>query len=236
MIWIVIGLLAVAALAPLAVALDRRATARGERDLAIGLHRAQLLELDRDLAEGRIMPAEHATAVLEVQRRLLAVADQADRSVRIGSRAPIFAVIVLTPVAALGLYLVGGQPNMPSVAPGAGEAQQQRMMDEAALIEQLRDRLATMDPASDQTRQGYILLGNAEASRGNDAAAAAAWRQAMGNRFDPEIAVRIAEAALRVEGSLSPSSIALLRRSLAAGAPDAPWRKTVEEQLRQVKP
>ena len=39
MIWIAIGLLMVAALAPLAIALDKRASARGERELALGLHR-----------------------------------------------------------------------------------------------------------------------------------------------------------------------------------------------------
>lgn len=233
MIWFAIGLLAVVALAPLAVALDRRAAARGERELAMSLHRAQLLELDRDLAEGRIMAAEHATAVLEVQRRLLAVADVPEKGVRVGSRAPVFAVIVLAPVAALGLYMVGGSPGMPSVTPGAGEARQQRLMEEAALIGMLRDKLVAMDPVSDQAREGYVLLGNVEAARGNHAAAAQAWRAALRARFDPDVAVRAAEAEQRAEGSMSSSSAALLRRALASAAPDAPWRAAAEEQLRR---
>ena len=45
----------------------------------MALHRAQLAELDRDLAEGRIAAAEHANAVLEVQRRLLTAARRAPK-------------------------------------------------------------------------------------------------------------------------------------------------------------
>ena len=233
MIWIAIGLLMVAALAPLAIALDKRASARGERELALGLHRAQLIELDRDLAEARIMPAEHATAVLEVQRRLLAVADLPEKGATIGSRGPVIAVIALVPVFAVGLYMVGGSPGMPSVTPGSGEIRQQRLMEEAALIGQLREKLEAMDPDTEQARQGYALLGNVEATRGNDAAAAKAWRMALRGHFDPEIAVRTAEAEKRVEGALSTSSATLLRRALAAGPPDAPWRAAAEEELRQ---
>ena len=54
MIWAVLALLAVVALAPLIVTLVRYSAARGRQDSAIALHRAQLAELDRDLADGRI--------------------------------------------------------------------------------------------------------------------------------------------------------------------------------------
>ena len=236
MIWIAIGLLAIAVLAPLSVALDRRASARGARELALDLHRSQLKELDRDLAEGRILPAEHATAVLEVQRRLLAVGASTEGGSRIGPRWPILATVVIVPVAALGLYLVGGQPEMPSVTPGSAEAQAQRSMEEASLIDQLRDRLATMDPASEQGHRGYELLGNVEASRGNDAAAISAWRTALNAKFDPELAVRIAQASERLEGGLSMNSELLLRRALAAAPADVPWREAVQERLKLASP
>ena len=150
MVWIMIGLLVVAALAPLAVALDRGSRSRGAKDPAVALHKAQLAELDRDLAEARILPAEHAVAVLEVQRRLLAVAAAPEAAAQTGSRTPILAVALLVPAAALALYLIGGQPALPSVTPGSGEARQQRAMEEAALIAQLRQRLETMDPNTDQ--------------------------------------------------------------------------------------
>lgn len=236
MIWIAIGLLAVAALAPLIVALDQRMSARGARDMALALHRSQLTELDRDLAEGRILPAEHATAVLEVQRRLLAVGETTEAGARIGSRTPVLVVAGLVPVVAIGLYLVGGSPGMPSVQPGSEQARAQRSMEEAALIGQLRERLAAMEPGSDQARQGYVLLGNVEESRGDDAAAVAAWRTALASKFEPVLAIRTAQAAERAEGGLSSSSEALLRRALAAAPSDAPWREAVEERLRLARP
>ena len=236
MIWFAIGLLAVAALAPLMAVLERNNSARGAQALAMSLHRTQLAELDRDLAEGRILPAEHQTAVLEVQRRLLAAAERPERAVRTGSRAPLIAALLLVPVAAVGLYMVGGSPDMPSVLAGSRDARQNRFVEEAALIAQLRERLVTLDPKTDQARQGYVLLGNVEASRGNAAAAAQAWRVALADKFDPVLAVRTAEASIRAEGTLSSQSEGLLRRALAAAAADAPWRPAVEDMLKQATP
>ena len=233
MVWFAIALLAAAALSPLLAGLLRGASARGAQAMAMSLHRAQFVELDRDLAEGRILPAEHATAVLEVQRRLLAAAERPDAAAWAGSRVPIVATLMLAPVAALGLYLVSGQPFMPSLPPGAGAVRQQRVMEEAALIARLRDRLRTLDPATDQARQGYVLLGNVEEARGDDASAAAAFRTALTGRFDPVLAIRAAEAATRAEGTLSVGSAALLRRALAAAPPGAPWRGAVEERLKE---
>src|SRR3954454_11050551 len=103
MIWIALAVLALAVLAPMLFVLRGRAGARGARELAMQLHRAQLQELDRDLAEGRILPAEHQTAVLEVQRRLLTAAEAADAAPRPGSSWPVLAAAVLVPVAALAL-------------------------------------------------------------------------------------------------------------------------------------
>ena len=233
MIWIAIGLLAVAALAPLAAVLERKASARGARELAMSLHRTQLAELDRDLADGRILPSEHATAVLEVQRRLLAAAEKPEAAARTGSRVPVLAAVLLVPLAAVGLYMIGGSPGMPSVLAGSKDAQQGRFVEEAALIAQLRDRLATLDPKTDQARQGYVLLGNVEASRGNAAEAAQAWQVALADKFDPVLAVRVAEASIRAEGTLSPHSEGLLRRALAAAPSNAPWRPAVEDMLKE---
>ncbi len=226
MIWGAILLLACVALAPLTLVLRRRNEARGGRDPAISLHSDQLAELDRDLAEGRILPAEHATARLEVQRRLLQIAGTTEDAARPGSRTPVYAVLALVPILALGLYVVGGSPGLPTARSDEG-----RSAEEAMLIGQLRERLATMNPRSEQARQGYTLLGNIEEERGNFAAAADAWRTALQVRFDAALAARAAEAATQAEGSVSDSSAALYRRALAAAPPDAPWRGVVEQRL-----
>ena len=234
MVWLVIALLVAVSLLPLLLLLrPGRGAPRGAQASALALHRTQLAELDRDLAEHRIMPAEHATARLEVQRRLLAVAERPDAATRTGSRAPVIAVALLVPAAALALYLVGGRPGMPSLPPGATAIRQQRATEEAALVAQLRDRLRPLDPATDGARQGYILLGNIEEARGNDAEAAAAWERALASRFDAGLAVRTVDAMTRVEGSLSVPGAALLRRALAAAPADAPWRAPAEQRLRE---
>ncbi len=230
MIWLALALLALAVLAPVFWMLRGRAAAQGVRDLAVQLHRTQLLELDRDLAEGRILASEHATAVLEVQRRLLAAAGKEESEAKPGPRMPVLAAAVLVPVAAFGLYWVSGsQPLMPSVP---AEANQAHAAEEAALIDELRERLATLDPASERAVQGYVLLGSVEEARGNNAAAAQAYRMSLRGKFDATVAARAAEAAVRADGGVSESSAALFRRALQA-APDAPWREAVQQRLQE---
>ncbi len=237
MIWIAITLLAIAALAPLAVALGGTQS-RGAQALAVDLHRTQLVELDRDLAEGRIAAPEHATARLEVQRRLLSAADAPETVAAPGARWPLLAAAALVPAAALGLYMVGGAPAMPSIAAGAGDAEQMRLMEEATLVGQLRERLQTLDPATDQARQGWILLGTVEEARGRAAEAVQAWGTALAAKFDPALAVRTAELVIRnQQGRLTQASTTLLERALATPpSPDAPgdaeWRNQARTLLR----
>jgi cytochrome c-type biogenesis protein CcmH len=234
MIWIGLLVVAIVAMLPLGLALRGGAMARGRRDAALALHRAQLHELDRDLAEGRIAATEHAQARLEVQRRLLAAAEAVEATPTRASRTPLLLVLGLVPLCAFILYLVGGSPLMPA-EPLAGRIASARaeMAQADALLTQLRGRLATLDPHSDQARVGYTLLGNVESSRGDWAAAAAAWRVALADRFDPTLAAETAEAATRAEGSVSPASADLFRKALAAAPADAPWRSLAEQRLAQ---
>lgn len=238
MIWIAVVLLAAAALAPLALSVRRQSAARGRREAAIALHRAQLAELERDREEGRIGETEHASAVLEVQRRLLAASADEDGNLdRPTPRTPLLATLALVPVMALALYRIGGNPGLPSApGPGAaaragGEDDGAKALQEEQLINTLRTRLAQLDPKSDMARQGYVLLGNGEASRGRMAEAAQAWRTALEARFDPTLAAETAEALTEANGHLTDEAAGLFRRALAEAPPDAPWRKMVEKRL-----
>lgn len=234
MIWLAIAFLAAFALAPLGLSLRRAAVARGRQEAAVALHRAQLAELDRDLADGRIAAPEHASAKLEVQRRLLAEAGGTEAEPRASSSASVLFALALMPIAALALYLLGGSPLLPSV-PLAERlaAARERAAQEDALIAQLRRKLGELDPRSEQARHGYILLGNAEASRGRLQAAADAWRTALAVRFDPMVAAEAGEALTEVAGRVTDEAAALFRRSLAESAPDAPWRDLVKRRLAQ---
>ena len=91
--------------------------------------------------------------------------------------------------------MIAGVPGLPS--PGPAAAAQRRAAEEDVLIGQLRESLAAGDPSTDRARAGFVLLGNAEASRGNLAAAADAWRKALRVRFDPVLAAQAAEAAVQ---------------------------------------
>lgn len=225
--------LALAALTPLLLALRRGASPRGRRDAAIALHRAQLAELDRELTAGRLGAAEHASAVLEVQRRLLAAAAREDAAPSRASRWPLRVALVAVPAAAFVLYLRAGHPDMPAapLASRIAAAQAQAARDDA-LIETLRTKLAKLDPKSEAARHGYVLLGGAEAARGRYAAAAAAWKLALAQRWEPGLAAEAAEAQTRADGRVTPETAAEFRRALAAAPPDAPWRKLVEQRLR----
>ena len=232
MIWVAIALLATASLAPLAWSLRTSAGARGRREAALALHRGQLAELERDLADGRLGPGEHESAVLEVQRRLLAAASDTDSTPASGRRWPLYAALAVVPALAFALYLVGGSPWLPSVPLAERLAEeQQHKAEETRLIDTLRMRLALMDPHSDQTREGYILLGNAEAGRGNLMAAAAAWRTALESRFDPMLAAEVGEAVTETSGHVTDEAAALFRRALTESPPDAPWRPMAEKRL-----
>lgn len=201
MTWLALALLAAAALAPLGFALLRppRQAPRGRREADLALYRAQIAELDRDREAGRLDAAAHRAAVLEVQRRLLSAPQEeastaAAAAPRHAPAAPLaFVLIPLIAALGVGLYLWHGAPGLPS-APYAERAA--AAAREQALLDQLRARIAQLDPASETARQGYVLLGNAERGRGNLAAAAEAWTRALGVRFDAGLAGDLAEVEL----------------------------------------
>jgi cytochrome c-type biogenesis protein CcmH len=232
MIWVAAAVLVLLALAPAGLALRNHVRVRGRGQITVNLYRAQLVELDRDLAERRISPTDHATAVLEVQRRLLAAAEMEDRPVQPPDRGPLALGMVLVPMGALALYLVSGRPELPA-QPLASRIQElnREFVETDDAVAQLRAALTTVDPHSERARQGEVMLGNIEASRGRYAEAAEAWRLALDQRFDPMLAALVADAASRAEGRVSDSSAALFRQALAAAPPDAPWRSEVEQRL-----
>ncbi len=241
--WIEALLLGALALLPAARALLGTGVALRDRHApALALHRAQLRELERDRAEGLIEGSEHQAARLEVERRLLAAADaQAASGGAVSSLASArsspwgaAAVLALVLPAALGLYLLGGHPELPAQPERLRMMQAEtRARQDDALIATLRRGLAGLDPATPSARQGYVLLGQVEASRGNLQAAAAAWRVALAHGFDPTLAVQAAEAQTRADNAVSAASAALFRRALDAASADAPWRELAEQRLAQ---
>ena len=229
MIWLAILVVSLVALTPVLLALRGNARNQDRGEAALALHRAQLAELERDRAEGRIDPTEHAAALLEVQRRTLVAADMRDAAPQQGGRTPLIAALALIPAVALGLYLIGGQPAMESASPADQSAMLEAQTEQ--MIDQLHQAVAAADPKSARAKEGNTLLGTLEESRGDFAAAAAAWNAALSAGFDPLLAAHAAEAQTRADGHVSPASAALFREALAAAPPDAPWRDLVQKRL-----
>lgn len=261
MIWALMALLALAALAPAGWALWRPGAARGRREADLALYRSQLAELEAEQAAGRLDPAAFEAARLEVQRRLLAAAPEAATAPLPSRVSPrLLAPLLAVPVAALGLYLARGTPDMPS-APWA--ERRVVMQRDDALLAQLRASMARLPPGSEQLRQGWLLLGNAERSRGQLDAATEAYAKALEIRFEADAAAQLAQVLLEADraeeaagllaralpqapqhiGLRFLSGLAELRagrqanarviwRSLLADAPeDAPWRLMVQRRL-----
>ncbi|CEF39712.1 MULTISPECIES: c-type cytochrome biogenesis protein CcmI [Acetobacter] len=235
MIWLSIALLSLLALAPAAIPLWRRTRqVRDERSAALALHEAQLSEIDRDLAIGLIAPAEHDIARLEIQRRIL-VADTAPAEAADAiSPTLVWVALGLIPLVAVGLYLTNGVPSLPAQPLGPRlVAQHEQNTKNDTILNKLKQTLAQLPADDPNLRQGYLLLGQAEASREHYAEAAAAWQHALDLSFDPEIAARTGEALTRANGHVTPEALALFRKALDAAPKDAPWRGAAQARIAQ---
>lgn len=152
--------------APLGWALRKPRALQNRREAALALHRAQLTELVRDLAEGRIGPAEYQAAKLEVERRVLAAGATAAPALNGDARLLLITTMIALPIAAFALYLPGSTPHAPS-APHAQWVQQQQAQDVQLdrFIGILSAHLQAIDPNSADASEGQAYLAEALAER-----------------------------------------------------------------------
>ncbi|MBY0338221.1 MAG: c-type cytochrome biogenesis protein CcmI [Acetobacteraceae bacterium] len=212
MMWLALAVVAALVLSPLAHVLLRPAAARGRAEADVALYQAQLAELDAQRDEGRLTEQAHRAATLEVQRRLLAAPPPTTAKPATPlTKAIIAATLLLVPAGAVSLYLTLGFPEMPSA--GFTERREAQARDDE-LITTLRERLSRADPTTEVGRQGFILLGNAERSRGRWAEAAEAWTRALNGRFDAGLAADLAE--IEIERGETDSARNWLTRALEA--------------------
>lgn len=215
MIWLLFLGLAVLALAPLGWSLLRPARLRDRQEADLALYHAQLAELEREREAGRLEAEAYRAARLEVQRRVLAAPGVALEGAEQPGRPPgrgaavLAALLFLLPALGAGLYLWRGQPDIPA-APFQERAQ--AAARDEALLQRLRERLAQGGGGPEVTRQGWILLGNAERGRGRPDRAAEAWETALRLRFEGPLAAELAE--LQIERGEFAAAQGLLARAL----------------------
>ncbi len=214
------------------------------------VYRAQLAEIERDVARGTVSPEEGQRLRAEVARRLLEADRQAKAGAGPGTRGPVVAGAAVAAVLLLAggalTYLELGAPGYPDLPhslrlaearnlhaarPTQAEAEARApapVRPEAdpaylALMEQLRARLAEVpdDP------QGLALLAEHEARLGNLAAARAAQERLIAVKGPQATAadhVFLAQIMLQAAGgSISVEAEAALERALALdpNQPDA---------------
>lgn len=194
MFWIICACLTLAILAMIVAPMLRGAEAAAEEDPQVALYKAQLAEVDRDVAREVLAPEEAERAKTEIARRLLAANQTAQATAQSPITLPVVGgVAVLVALGTAGTYWTLGAPgyadlplqtrialgdearaNRPSQAQ-AEAATPPRLAPEVpadvmASIEQLR----AVVPQRGDDLQGWELLAFYEAELGNYAAAAKA--------------------------------------------------------------
>jgi cytochrome c-type biogenesis protein CcmH len=165
--WIVAGLLVVAALiALLKPLLWETPEAADQSEPVLAVFRQQLMNLDSEIAQGRLAPDEAEAVRAEITRRMLAAADQETENARpavLGSATTSWRIGVavgiaaLMPAAALAIYSAVGAPAAIERGGGAAATAAPAPHDRAELAaaaEQLKARLQ-QEPGH---VEGWVLL------------------------------------------------------------------------------
>jgi cytochrome c-type biogenesis protein CcmH len=175
----------------------------------VTVYRAQLAEVDEELARGSLNESEAGAAKLEIQRRLLRadaaaegkMAAASQRSVLIGA----VAVLLLVPVLGGGIYLVIGRPEATRIDLAAMQRRAvqdaQIRADTERMIAQLRDRLAAEPDRAD----GWLLLGRSLLAIDRAAEAVPALDRAIALQPDDaeSYALRAEAQTLAADGSVT---------------------------------
>lgn len=173
--WAICALLAAGAVAlVLRPLLARRAPPRvSRRDANIAIYRDQVLELDADLAGGKLAAGEHAKARAELEARLLADVDASDAQAPAarGSQRTAILVGLAVPLAALAVYFAVGTPG----AVG-GRAAQDAIS--AAQVETMVARLGARLRENPDDVEGWKMLGRSYAVLGRFGEAVDAYAKA----------------------------------------------------------
>lgn len=143
MIWAIFAILTALAVIAVLHPLMRRSDVSAAGASEAEFYRAQLAEIERDLARGVIRPAEAESARAEAGRRLLASADAdgKDAAGRVAPERPFAIVLIalIVPFLSIGLYIALGQPDRPDMPLAA--RMQESQTDLRAAVARLESHL-----------------------------------------------------------------------------------------------
>jgi cytochrome c-type biogenesis protein CcmH len=217
--WIIAGLLVVGALVALLRPLMRGAGASDPGEPVLSIFGRQLADIETDVSQGRVAPAEAEAVRAEVTRRMLAAADRESQQSNIVSGSPgemswrIGAAVGITgllPAAALAIYFSVGAPA--TIVSASTSPQGPRDVAAlAAAADQLKARLQ-QEPGQ---VQGWILLGRTFASLERFDEAHDAYRHAIAlTPSEPGLHAELGEVlVVAARGSVTPEAEAEFARS-----------------------
>jgi cytochrome c-type biogenesis protein CcmH len=223
-------------LAPL---LRQRATSTARLDNDLAIYRHQLAELEREQAAGTLPAAEAAAARTEIERRILAAAEQDSKETAAGDSATLHrllppALCLAVPLLALGLYLQIGHPGLPAAPfgnqprPPAATAPQD---DLPALVAAVKKRAAERpDDPEAQSALGEALTMEADGVV-TQPAVEAFGRALAANQGDPRAAFYL--GLHEQQAGDTQAALARWRALEAQSPPDAPWLPTLRAEIRK---
>lgn len=228
-LWIAIGLISLSVAAVIFRRLDRAdGTGLPERaGFDLSVYEDQLAEVDRDLRRGVLDEDQAGAAKTEIERRILTLADAAERdaapsAARSGRVSPLAIGLALAaPSAALGIYAALGSPQAPNVPYAQRDIPAEiRQADERRRIQEmdgLAERLATRLETEPGNVRGWILLGRSYAAMGRLEDAISAMQRAYGLApDDPNVLIQYAETLIPGQNNAITDDIrALFNRALA---------------------
>ncbi|MCK5425055.1 MAG: c-type cytochrome biogenesis protein CcmI, partial [Emcibacter sp.] len=222
-IWILLTGLFLLALAMILVPLFRY---RGEdsqpQNKNIAVYKAQLQELEADQSNGVLSAAEAASARLEIERRLLKIADNSNRKTKAQnsktSSSLMVGAAVIILLLSVGFYLKIGMPAMPdfilkdqdhSIAKRA-----EKIVGSQDMVREVADIKAHLISSPDDIK-AIRALGQYQSELRNKAEAAQAyqrWYELAPDNIDA--AVVYAESLIMLsEGRVGPAAVLVLNRA-----------------------
>lgn len=215
LLWVVLGVMTLAAALILAWPLFDSRRFKNDSAFALAVYRDQLAEINHDAARGILDEAQARAAQIEIERRILALADTPKFQ---PAKAPapilIVAMAVVLPLAAFGLYLQLGSPGLPG-SPAQGLAESVAASPELQALQQAVEKAPT-DPAAWRGLGEGLMA----ARRPTDAANAFARAVALGDK-DPKLQSRYGSAlVLAAQGQVDDKAKAAFSGALAADPTD----------------
>ena len=172
-------------------------TSASQSQANVKVYREQILDLDREHANGHLSDAEWQQSRDELSVRLLqdtAVEDEPQLITQAQSWRTAVVIALVFPISALGLYIWLGAPEAISPMPPASALAEAATEQAAAPnLDQIVENLASKLQADPNNLEGWVLLGRTHRSMGNLDAALSAFDRALKLNADDELILARAE-------------------------------------------